>query len=108
MDIDYHFHIMVSRRRPAPMISTSKRAVMVDANNRVTAKTTDLGDVNAPVAPSTMYTYSSSQLAGTLSNPVTLFSFADLIDGGEDTGDDLTYEGMIDQLAPLALNAEDR
>ena len=105
-DLVYNFDIKVSDGVTAND-KTIAATVTVVANERVTAKTGDVGDVEAVDGSPGSFTFDSPQLAGTLGNPVTLFSFANLVDGAADENDVPSYEIIsIDALAPLALDSE--
>ncbi len=85
---------------------TIEATVTVDVNERVTAKADGLPD-RVMSDSSGNYTFASEELAGTLSNPVKLFSFADLVSGADDYGDVPDYKVVsITSLAPLALDTE--
>ena len=102
---DHEFGIMVSDGVSANDATIDVTVTVVE-NNRVMAKTEDVGGVTAPTDSSENWTFESPALAGTLSNPVKLFSFADLVEGATDPYDVAVYEivAIDDPLAPLNLD----
>ena len=102
---EHKFGIMVSDGVSANDATIDVTVTVVE-NNPVMAKTEDVGDVMAPTDSSDNWTFVSPELAGTLSNPVKLFSFADLVEGATDKHDVAVYDihEIDDPLAPLNLN----